>query len=113
MEYSNKCFGQALKEIMEDNKIKSRSLASKTNLDFSYFSKLKKREKRPPIQTIEIIAGGLNVPAEYFLEYRIYIIKKLLLDSPELIDKVLAYISDLINESELKVAERKTKFTKK
>ena len=53
------------------------------------------------------------MPAEYFLEYRIYIIKKLLLGNPELIDKVLTYISNLINEDELKVAEGKTQFTKK
>jgi len=113
MEYSNKCFGQALKEIMKDNKIKSRSLACKTNLDFSYFSKLKKREKRPPIQTIKIIAGGLNVPAEYFLEYRVHTIKKLLLNNPEIVDNALNYVENLINKGKLKVAERKTQFTKK
>jgi len=93
MEYSNKCFGQALKEIMKDNKIKSRSLASKTNLDFSYFSKLK--------------------PAEYFLEYRVHTIKKLLLNNPDIVDNALNYVENLINKGKLKVAERKTQFTKK
>lgn len=112
MKYSNKCFGQALKEIMEVNRIKSRSLASKTNLNYSYFSKLKKRENRPPIQTIKIIANGLNVPAEYFLEYRIYMIKKLLLNKPEIVDNALNYVEKLIDKGKLKVAERKAPFTK-
>ncbi|GAG87686.1 unnamed protein product, partial [marine sediment metagenome] len=42
--YSNKNFGTALKEIIDKKRIKLRSLANKTNLNYSYFSKLKKRE---------------------------------------------------------------------
>ena len=44
MDYSNKNFGTALKEIIEEKKIKLRSLANKTNLNYSYFSKLKKEK---------------------------------------------------------------------
>ena len=44
MMYSNKKFGTALKEIIEKKSIKLRSLSNKTNLNYSYYSKLKKRE---------------------------------------------------------------------
>ena len=69
--YSNKRFHLALKDFLEENNIKLRSLAGRTNLNYTYFSKLKNREKSPPIKTIELIAGGLGIPPEYFLEYRI------------------------------------------
>ena len=113
MRYSNKSFGTALKEIIEEKKIKLRSLANRTNLNYSYFSKLKKRKNRPPISTMEIIAAGLNIPPEYFLEYRIYKIEKILKNNPHLIDKTLNYLNNLTGISKLKVAERKKPFTKK
>lgn len=113
MKYSNKYFNQALKEIIEKKKIKLRSLANKTNLDYTYFSKLKNREKHPPISTIEIIAKGLNIQPEYFLEYRIYKIEKLLLENPELTNEASQYLNNLISKKKLKVAERKRPFTKK
>ena len=113
MRYSNKSFGIALKEIIEEKKIKLRSLANKTNLNYSYFSKLKKRKNYPPISTIEIIAAGLNINPKYFLEYRIYKIEKILKNNPELIDETLYYLNNLTSISKLKVAERKKPFTKK
>ena len=113
MKYSNKCFGQALKEIIDRKKIKLRSLANKTNLNYSYFSKLKKRKHCPPINTIEIISSGLNISPEYFLEYRIHKIEKLLLDNPELINEIIYYINNAKGQSKLKVAERKKPFIKK
>ncbi len=113
MQYSNKYFGQALKEIIEKKKIKLRSLANKTNLNYSYFSKLKKRKHSPPENTIEIIAAGLNISPEYFLEYRVNKVEKLLLDNPELINKTLHYINNSKDQRKLKVAERKKPFVKK
>ncbi|MBU4314448.1 MAG: helix-turn-helix domain-containing protein [Actinobacteria bacterium] len=111
MMYSNKKFGTALKEIIEKKKIKLRSLANKTNLNYSYFSKLKKRENYPPISTIELISDGLDIPPEYFLEYRIYKIEKILKKNPQLIDETLNYLNNLTSISKLKVAERKKPFT--
>jgi len=112
MIYSSKNFGTALKEIIEKKKIKLRSLGKKTNLNYSYFSKLKKRKNCPPISTIKLISDGLGIPPEYFLEYRIYKINKLLKKSPQLIDVTLNYIKSLAGKDELKVAERKKPFTK-
>ncbi len=113
MDYSNKNFGTALKEIIEEKKIKLRSLANKTNLNYSYFSKLKKRESPPPISTIELISKGLDIPPEYFMEYRIYKIEKILKKNPHLINKTYDYLKNLTDKEKLKVAERKKSFTEK
>ncbi len=113
MMYSNKNFGTALKEIIEEKKIKLRSLANKTNLNYSYFSKLKKRKSYPPISTIELIANGLGIPPEYFKEYRIYKIEKMLEKNSQVIDRAYDYIKSLISKKKLKVAERKKSFTEK
>lgn len=112
MMYSSKNFGTALKEIIDKKRIKLRSLSNKTNLNYSYFSKLKKREGHPPITTIEIISDGLDIPPEYFLEYRIYKIEKILKKYPHIINKTLNYVDSLVIKNNLKVAERKKPFTK-
>ncbi len=112
MIYSSQNFGAALKEIIEKKKIKLRSLGNKTNLNYSYFSKLKKRKNCPPVKTIELISKGLGIPPEYFLEYRIYNVIKFLKKNPQLIDATLDYIKNLSGKDRLKVAERKKPFTK-
>ena len=102
---SNKKFSLALKDILEKNNVKLRGLASRTNLNFTYFSKLKKRTKHPPIKTIEIIAKGLNIQPEYFLEYRIHKITDFLLQNPEFLENVLSYTETLKERKALKIAE--------
>ncbi len=113
MMYSNKQFGSALDDIIKEKKAKLRSLANKTNLNYSYFSKLKKRKSHPPISTIELISKGLDIPPEYFMEYRIYKIDNLLKRKPEIIEKVYSYIKSITDKEKLKVAEKKEKFNKK
>jgi len=103
MKYSNKPFSIALKEIMEKKDIVHRRLAVKTNLSFSYFCVLKKRKKHPPIETIEKIASGLKIPPEYFLEYRINKVVKLLIDYPHATDDVYGFAQNFISNN-LKVS---------
>lgn len=110
MEYSNKKFNIAFEEILDKNKVKLRSLASKTKFNFTYFSKLKNKPKQPPIRTIEVIAKGLNIPPEYFLEYRIYKITEYLLENPELIELVMSYLGTLKDKRILKIAEPEEPF---
>ena len=110
MEYSNKKFNIALKEILDENQVKLRGLASKTKFNFTYFSKLKNRTKQPPIKTIEVIAKGLNIPPEYFLEYRIHRITDYLLKNPELIESIMSYLNTIKDKKVLKVAEPKEPF---
>ena len=110
MKYSNKPFSMALKDIMNKKDVVHRKLAAKTNFCFSYFCVLKKRKKAPPIETIVKIANGLEIPPEYFLEYRIDKIVKQLYKKPDIIDDVFEYTSRLTGDNVLKVAEKETEY---
>jgi len=99
MEYSNKPFPEALKEIMDKKDAVHRKLAAKTNLSFTYFCVLKKRKNHPPMETIKSIAEGLGIPPEYFLEYRIDKLSKLLKDNPSLTDGVFNYAKELVENN--------------
>jgi transcriptional regulator with XRE-family HTH domain len=108
MRYSNKIFSEAFIEILKDKKIKLRSLAFKTNLNYSYFSKLKKRKTAPPIETLLNIAHALEIDPEFFIEYRLYKLNNLLKNNPEILNGVIIYANNL--GKELKVAEPKNKY---
>jgi len=99
MEYSNKSFPEALKEIMEKKDAVHRKLAAKTNFSFSYFCVLKKRKNHPPMDTIRRIAEGLEIPPEYFLEYRIDKLNELLKNDPSITDDVFNYAQDLVKKN--------------
>jgi len=108
MKYSNKIFCEAFCEILKEKKIKLRSLALKTNLNYSYFSKLTKRKNPPPIETIVNIANALEINPEYFIEYRINKLINILKNNPEIINDVIIYANNL--NKQLKVAEERDKF---
>ena len=110
MKYSNKHFRVALKDIINKKSVVQRKLAAKTNFCFSYFCVLKKRQKHPPIETIEKIAKGLEIPPEYFMEYRIDKIVKLLTNRPELAEKVFGFASSLAEGDNFKIAEEEKEF---
>jgi transcriptional regulator with XRE-family HTH domain len=112
MKHSNKTFPKALKEIMDKKDIIHRKLAAKTNFSFSYFCILKKRKKHPPIETIKKIASGLGIPPEYFLEYRIDKLIKLLMDNPTVTDYVFEFAKDLVDNDNLKVADKEQELLK-
>lgn len=103
--YSKKKFCQAFSDILREKNVKLRGLAARTNLNYTYFSKLKNREKSPPIKTIEIIASGLGIDPEYFLEYRINRITAFLQDNPGHIQTVMSHIEKLEKKERLKVAD--------
>jgi transcriptional regulator with XRE-family HTH domain len=106
--YSDKTFGEALKEILEKKGIKLRSLALKTNLNYSYFSKLKRSPKAPPDETILNISQALEIDPEYFMEFRIRKISEMLLDYPALINLTMSYLELSIDDKikAEKVAEK-------
>ncbi len=112
MQYSDKYFGQALADIIRKKQVKLRSLANKTNLNYSYFSKLKKKGSPPPAKTMEIIAEGLGISPRYFFEYRLYELNRLLLCNPELASEVIAYVKKAATRRSLKIADGKNPFTK-
>jgi len=112
MKHCIKTFSKALKEIMDKKDIIHRKLAAKTNFSFSYFCVLKKRKKHPPIETIKKIAQGLEISPEYFLEYRINKIVKLLMDNPEVTDDVFDFANELVMNNNLRVTEKEQELLK-
>ena len=108
MKYSNKIFCEAFSELLKEKKIKFRSLAAKTNLHYSYFSKLSKRKTAPPVETIANISNALEINPEYFIEYRLFKLKEILKNTPEIINEVLNYTYELASNNKLKIAEEKT-----
>jgi len=112
MKYSNKPFPKALKEIMDKKDIIHRKLAARTNFSFSYFCVLKRRKKHPPVETIKKIASGLEIPPEYFLEYRIDKLIKLLMDNPAATDDVFDFAKELVDNDNLKVADKEQELLK-
>jgi transcriptional regulator with XRE-family HTH domain len=103
--YSYKKFHLALGDILKEKNVKLRGLAARTNLNYTYFSKLKNRKNSPPIKTIKIIASGLAIDPDYFLEYRIQRIIDFLEDNPEYVDDIVSYLEDLKEKSRLHVAD--------
>jgi len=107
MKCSNKIFCEAFSELLKEKKIKLRSLAAKTNLHYSYFSKLSKRKPAPPMETIVNISNALEINPEYFIEYRLFKLNEILKKDPEILDKVFNITYELSNKNKLKVAEEK------
>jgi transcriptional regulator with XRE-family HTH domain len=103
--YSYKKFHLALSDMLKEKNMKLRGLAARTNLNYTYFSKLKSRKTCPPIKTLKIIASGLGIDPDYFLEYRIQMIVDFLENNPEHVDDIISYLEDLKNRSRLRVAD--------
>jgi len=112
MKHSNKPFPKALKEIMDKKDIIHRKLAAKTNFSFSYFCVLKKRKKHPPVETIKKIASGLGITPEYFLEYRIDKLVKLLMDNPTVTDDVFDFARELVGNNNFRVTDKEQELLK-
>jgi transcriptional regulator with XRE-family HTH domain len=112
MKYSNNIFCEAFSELLKDKKIKLRSLAAKTNLHYSYFSKLSKRKTAPPMETIANISNALEIDPEYFMEFRLFRLIEILKNYPGILDEVLNFTYELNKKKKLKVAEEKTAFSK-
>jgi len=110
MRYSDKIFCEALADLLNEKKVKLRSLAVKTNLDFSYFSKLTKRRNSPPIDTLVNISQALEVPPDFFIEYRIWLLSNLLINNPLIINDVVEYAEKSSKKTDLKVAEEEQIF---
>ena len=112
MKYSNKIFCEAFRELLKEKKVKLRSLAAKTSLHYSYFSKLSTRKTAPPIETIANISNALEINPEYFLEYRLFKLAQILKNSPEILEVVSKFTYELDSKNKLKVAEEKASYEK-
>ena len=70
-EYTNKDFGQALKELMDKKKLSYHQLSYKCELTASYLQQIVTKKVLPPKDSnIEKIANAFGLKPEYFKEYR-------------------------------------------
>ena len=83
----------ALKGLMEERHLSYRQLAYKTQLSAGYLNHLTKGTRPVPADpVIAVIARALCVDPDYFLEYRLRQVARVLARAPELTDKLFAVL---------------------
>ena len=86
MEYSNKPFHTTLDRLFLANQVGLREFARISGVNYSYLSKLRNGKMPPPSNdVIQRIAEGFRVSADYFSEYRLRNVYRLLLGDPDLV----------------------------
>jgi transcriptional regulator with XRE-family HTH domain len=82
-------FPLALKGLMEERRLSYRQLAYKTQLSAGYLNHLTKGTRPVPSDpVIAVIARALCVTPDYFLEYRLRQVARVLAGVPELADEL-------------------------
>ena len=77
-ESTNKYFGQALRQLLDDRKLTYRDFAKKSNVSTTYLSRILVHNVTPSRDIIEKIALALKIDPNYFKEWRIMkIVEKL------------------------------------
>ena len=70
-EFTNKDFGDALKELLEERELSYGQMAVKIGSSATYINDFIKKKLLPPRnEVIEKIAKALSIKPEYFKEYR-------------------------------------------
>jgi transcriptional regulator with XRE-family HTH domain len=86
-------FPMALKGLMEERHLSYRQLAYKTQLSAGYLNHLTKGTRPVPSDpVIAVIARALCVDPDYFLEFRLRQVARVLARAPELIDRLFAVL---------------------
>lgn len=86
-------FPKALKGLMEERHLSYRQLAYKTQLSAGYLNHLTKGTRPVPADpVIAVIARALCVEPDYFLEYRLRQVARVLARTPELTDRLFAVL---------------------
>ena len=84
---SRESFPVALRALMEERRLSYRQLAYKTRLSAGYLNHLTKGTRPVPADgVIATIAGALLVEPEFFLEYRLRQVARVLAGSTQLVD---------------------------
>ena len=87
--FSNESFPEALKGLMEERHLSYRQLAYKTQLSAGYLNHLTKGSRPVPADPVlENLAAALKVGPDFFLEYRLRQVARILGDSPRLADSL-------------------------
>jgi transcriptional regulator with XRE-family HTH domain len=86
-------FPTALKGLMEERHLSYRQLAYKTQLSAGYLNHLTKGTRPVPSDpVIAVIARALCVEPDFFLEYRLRQVARVLARAPELTDRLFGVL---------------------
>jgi transcriptional regulator with XRE-family HTH domain len=87
--FSDRPFGQAITELMEERDLTYRGLAAETGLSAGYLNHLVHGNRPVPSdEVIGTLARALGVEPEHFREYRIRVITARLEEMPALVDRL-------------------------
>jgi transcriptional regulator with XRE-family HTH domain len=87
--FSDRPFGQAITELMEERGLTYRGLAAETGLSAGYLNHLVHGNRPVPSdEVIGTLARALGVEPEHFREYRIRVITARLEEMPALVDRL-------------------------
>ena len=87
--FSDRPFGQAIAELMEERGLTYRGLAAETGLSAGYLNHLVHGNRPVPSdEVIGTLASALGVEPEHFREYRIRVITARLEEMPALVDRL-------------------------
>ena len=87
--FSEKPFGEALTQLMDEQGVTYRQLASRTGLSAGYLNHLVHGNRPVPSNdVVATLAGALEVEPEHFREYRLRMITDRLEAMPALIDRL-------------------------
>ena len=91
--YTNEDFGNALKDMMEERELSYNQLSYKCGLSGQYLNQIVNRKSLPPKdKNLVKIAKALKVGPEYFFEYRLRSLIKILNNHREYLDLFLKEI---------------------
>ncbi|HJW74089.1 MAG TPA: helix-turn-helix transcriptional regulator [Thermoleophilia bacterium] len=91
--FSRERFPDALKSLMQERRLSYRQLAYKTQLSAGYLNHLTKGTRPVPADNvIRVIARALLVEPDFFLEYRLRQVQRVLDRSTPLADKLYAIL---------------------
>jgi transcriptional regulator with XRE-family HTH domain len=93
--FSEKPFGEALTQLMDEQGVTYRSLAARTDLSAGYLNHIVHGNRPVPSnEVVARLAGALAVEPEHFREYRIRVITEKLEEMPELVDRLYRRLSE-------------------
>ncbi len=91
--FSRERFPEALKSLMQERHLSYRQLAYKTQLSAGYLNHLTKGTRPVPADNVmRVIARALLVEPDFFLEYRLRQVQRVLDKSTPLADKLYAIL---------------------
>jgi transcriptional regulator with XRE-family HTH domain len=94
--FSDRSFGEAMTELMDERGLTYRALASATGLSAGYLNHLVHGNRPVPSnEVIATLATALGVEPEHFREYRIRVITERLEEMPGLVDRLYRRLTGL------------------